>query len=114
MTSLRFWFPVLLGVVAVPVCFVVGIYLCASIKSIYPLVLLFPYWALLGPLVDDRHWAASVVILLAIALPYPLYGIAIGIVRVRGHAGGLTVALALAHMILTVIAVAVGRRLGLQ
>ncbi|HEV2800511.1 MAG TPA: hypothetical protein VGW12_08445 [Pyrinomonadaceae bacterium] len=112
MTSRRFWLPVLCGVVAAPVCWVVGVYLFALSRSIYPLVLFFPYWAALSPLVEDATLLGTAVIPLSVVLQYPLYGIAVGIARVRGHAHGVAVALALAHMIFAVIGVAVGKNLG--
>jgi hypothetical protein len=105
MNSREFWIPVLIGVIATPICFLLGAFFSGGGHTVYPMILFFPYGMLLGYLFENLSW--WFVGLPIFALQFPLYGAAFSAASVKDRLRPLPVTLAVAHFLLVILIMAV-------
>ncbi|HEX8174977.1 MAG TPA: hypothetical protein VF543_07645 [Pyrinomonadaceae bacterium] len=105
MNSRDFWIPVLIGVIATPVCFLLAAFFSGGGHTIYPMILFFPYGIFLGLLFENLSW--WFVGLPIFALQFPLYGIAFGAASVKERFRPLPIGLAVAHFLMVILVMAV-------
>jgi hypothetical protein len=96
MNSRDFWPPIIVGVVATPVCYVLAAFLSGGGHYLYLMILLFPYAMLLGSLIENISWFVTLPLF---ALQFPLYGAAFGAASVGDRFRPIAVGLAVAHFI---------------
>ena len=105
MGSREFWMPILIGVIATPVCFLLGAFFSGGGHTIYPMILFFPYGMLLDYLFENLSW--WFVGLPVFALQFPLYGAAFGAASVKDRLRPLPIALAVTHFLMVILVMAV-------
>jgi hypothetical protein len=104
MNSRDFWIPILFGVIATPICYLLGAFFSGGGHVLYPMILFFPYGMLLGLLVPKISWLIALPIF---ALQFPLYGAAFGAVSVKDRFRPLAIGLAVAHFLVMMVGFAV-------
>ncbi len=104
MKSRDFWLPIVIGVIATPICYLLGAFFSGGGHVLYHMILFFPYGMLLGLLVRNISW---LIVLPAFALQFPLYGAAFGAASVKDRFRALAIGLAVAHFLAVMVGFAV-------
>jgi hypothetical protein len=102
-----FWGPILIGVIATPIFFLLAAFFSGGGHTTAPMILVFPYGMALGlgfsgPL---SWWLIG---LPAFALQYPLYGLAFSLAKAKGRFQWLAIGLAVGHGIAAALCFAFG------
>lgn len=100
MSSRDFWLPILFGVIATPICYLLGAFFSGGGHLLYTMILFFPYGMLLGLLIQDISWLIA---LPAFALQLPLYGAAFGAASMKDRFRPLAIGLAVAHFLAVMV-----------
>ena len=104
MQSRDFYLPVIVGVLATPLCYLIGVLFSGGGHFIYPIILFFPYGMLIGLLFQNVSW---LIWLPVFALQLPLYGAAFGAATVKDRYRSLVIVVAVAHFLVMMFGFAV-------
>jgi hypothetical protein len=104
MYSREFWIPVVIGVIAAPICYLLALFLSVGGLNHYPVILFYPYSMLLGLLMPK---IVSVIWLPIIVLQFPLYGVAVGAASVKDGFRPLAIGLAIGHFLALMLGIVI-------
>jgi hypothetical protein len=99
-----FYLPVIVGVIATPLCYLIGAFFSGGGHVLYSMILFFPYGMLMGLLFQNVSWLIALPVF---AVQFPLYGVAVGAAILRDRYRPLVIGLAVAHFLLMMIGFAV-------
>ncbi len=104
MKNRDFWLPIIIGVIATPVCYLLSAFFSGGGHVLYHMIFFFPYGMLLGLLVQKISW---LIVLPVFAFQFPLYGAAFGAASVEDRFRPLAIGLAVAHFLVVMVGFAV-------